>query len=67
MNEILVLVESRAGFGSKLSEEGAMTSGQKVFRGADGWWLFGKNWIDAEGVSGFIDYVGVGRCHGVAE
>jgi hypothetical protein len=67
LNEILVLVESRAGIGSKLCEEGAVISGQEVFRGADGWWLFSKNWVDAEGISGFIDYVGMGGYHGVAE
>ena len=62
----MVLVESRAGIGSKLSKEGAMVSGQEMFRGANGWWLFDQNWIDTEGVSGLLDYVGVSGFHGVA-
>ena len=49
------------------SEEGAMGSGKVLFRGTYGWRRFVEDRIDAQGFSGFSDYVGVGSFHCVTE
>ena len=61
------MVQARAGIASKLSEEGEMGSGKELFRGTNGWKRFVEDRIDAQGFSGYSDYVGVGRFHCVAE
>ena len=46
-NEVLVLVQARAGAASELSEESAMDSGKVLFRGTNGWGRFVEDRIDA--------------------
>ena len=45
-NEVLVLVQARAGVASELSEEGAMDSWKVLFRGTNGWRRFVEDRID---------------------
>ena len=40
-----------------MSEEAAIDSGKVLFRGTDGWRRFVEDRIDAQGFSGFSDYV----------
>ena len=61
------MVQAGAGVASELSEEGAMGSGKVLFRGTNGWRRFVEDRIDAQGFSGFSDYVSVGSFHCVTE
>ena len=61
------MVQARAGVASELGEEGAMGSEKVLFRGTNGWRRFVEDRIDAQGFSGFSDYVDVGSFHCVTE